>query len=137
MKTKSGFAMKKRMPLLCLLLFWLTVGCSSTEYLSFAGESERWIGEYSASITDGKQENGEYTFRFKLDDPKTVPTFSNLTISINNGKSKSWESSYTGATVKMKSACSGCAVTREDETLKVVINWDGDQEETFVLEPKR
>jgi hypothetical protein len=31
------------------------------------------------------------------------------------------------------SSCSGCAVTREDEPIKVTIKWDGKNEETFYL----
>ncbi|MBM7553919.1 hypothetical protein [Thalassobacillus pellis] len=113
-----------------LFLFVFIAGCN-TEYVNFNGESENWKGQYRAHIDDNS-ENGVYTFRYKGATENVV--LENLKIVINGGESVLKETRREGATVKMSSACSGCAVTDTKESIKVEIEWGG-KEEDFLLEP--
>lgn len=125
--------MKKRLlfliPFICMI-----VGCSD-KYLSFSGESDNWKGEYSANISDnGTRENGKYVFGYKNATSDT--SFRNLEIVINDGEAVRKEDFLKGATIVISSSCSGCAVTQEDNPIKVSIKWDDEKEETFKLEAK-
>ncbi|MGM0923557.1 MAG: hypothetical protein ACQEWW_20510 [Bacillota bacterium] len=120
--------MKKTIVLISLVIY--LVGCGN-KFIRFNGESDNWKGEYSTNI-DGTRENGEYTFSFK--NAKNDTTFENLQIVINDDETRLIEDIHKGATVKISSSCSGCSVTSEDEIIKVNINWDVQNEETFFLE---
>jgi major membrane immunogen (membrane-anchored lipoprotein) len=120
--------MKK--PFLFVILFVsILVGCGN-KHIFLSGESENWKGEYSANI-DGNTENGNYLFGYKNGEKDTK--FKNLEIIINDGKTVRKEDNHKGATITIPSSCSGCAVTREDEPIKVTIKWDDKNEETFYL----
>ena len=43
---------------------------------------------------------------------------------------------HQGANFTMKSYCQNCAVSQENEKIKVTIKWDSQHEETFDLELK-
>nr|WP_263327179.1 hypothetical protein [Neobacillus sp. Marseille-Q6967] len=121
--------MKK--PILTVIFFVLfLVGCG-IESNRFSGESDNWKGEYATNI-DGTSENGVYTFGFK--NATNATTFKNLEIAINDGEIHEREEEHKGATVKIPTSCSGCAVTPENETIKVTIKWNDKNEETFFLE---
>ena len=120
--------MKKFLTVIVFVFF--LVGCGN-EFITFSGESDNWKGKYATNI-DGSRENGEYTFGFK--DATNVTAFKNLEIVINDGKTHLREEYHKGATVKIPTSCSGCAVTPKDATIKVAIKWNDKNEETFFLE---
>lgn len=120
--------MKKLLTVVVFAFF--LVGCGN-EFITFSGESDNWKGKYATNV-DGSRENGEYTFSFK--DVTNVTAFKNLEIIINDGKKHLREEEHKGATVKIPTSCSGCAVTPKDATIKVTIKWNDKNEETFFLE---
>ncbi|QPA30453.1 hypothetical protein [Thermaerobacillus caldiproteolyticus] len=117
--------------LFVILLVSILVGCSD-KHIFLSGESENWKGEYSANIS-GNREDGNYLFGYKNGEKDTK--FKNLEIVINdgNGETVRKEDIHKGATIRISSSCSGCAVTREDEPIKVTIKWDDKNEETFYV----
>lgn len=108
-------------------------GCSD-KYIVWSGESKNWKGKYAANI-EGNDENGTYTFQYKNGDSNTK--FKNIEVVINNGHTSKKEEDYKGAIFKISSHCTGCAVTRKDEIMKVNIKWNGKNEETFFLKPDK
>jgi major membrane immunogen (membrane-anchored lipoprotein) len=115
--------------LFVILLVSILVGCSN-KHIFLSGESENWRGEYSANI-DGNREDGNYTFGYKNGE-KDI-NFKSLEVIINDGETVLKDDNHEGATIRIPSSCSGCAVTREDEPIKVTIKWDDKNEETFYL----
>lgn len=120
--------MKKILTVVVFAFF--LVGCGN-EFITFSGENDNWKGRYATNV-NGSRENGEYTFGFK--DATNLTTFKNLEIVINDGKIHLIEEQHQGATVKIPTSCSGCAVIHKDTTIKVVIKWNDKNEETFFLE---
>jgi len=122
---------------LCILLFlmiFILGGCSG-KYIVFSGESTNWDGKYSTTI-NGNDEDGSYTFNYKTGDGNTK--LKNIEVIINNSGRETIQSEeeHNGASFKISSSCQGCAVTREDERIKVTIKWDSKYEETFFLDQK-
>ncbi|RST76173.1 hypothetical protein D4T97_005160 [Siminovitchia acidinfaciens] len=124
--------MKKRLLFLVPFIL-LSVACNQ-KTISFSGESDYWKGEYSANISDkGTREDGKYIFGYKNATSDT--SFDWVEIEINDGETGRKEENFKGATIIIPRSCSGCSVTREDTAIKVRIKWDGEMEESFVLEP--
>lgn len=121
------------MPVFMFILF--LVGCG-TKSLHFSGESVNWKGNYTTSINE-TSENGEYVFDFKTTNKDITFQELEILVETTHGKTRQKEGDYKGATVKMSSSCSGCAVTTENESIKVTIKWDGEHEETFFLKNKK
>lgn len=116
-----------------LILSVLFVSGCGQENIQFSGESENWEGSYSAYVDDSK-ENGEYVFGYKKAEKDIV--IKNLKIDINDGEIVLNEAEHKGATIKIPTGCSGCAVTSEDNPIGVTIEWGEGKVETFSLEPK-
>ncbi|MFC5602445.1 hypothetical protein [Sporosarcina koreensis] len=112
------------------------MGCSSdNKYLDFAGESENWQGVYTTTInTEKSSENGKYLLSFK--ETSEEVEFKNFEIIIDNGEVEQKEVIHKGSTVEIPVSCSGCAVTDENEDIRVTIKWDDVYEETILLERK-
>jgi len=119
----------KKIFLIMTLLVSILAGCND-DHVFLSGEGENWKGEYSAN-TNGNKENGNYVFGYK--DGEKDTKFENLEIIINDGETVQKAEEHKGATVKIPIACSGCAVTKKDEPIKVTIKWDNKNEETFYL----
>ncbi len=118
----------RKIYLLISVTLLLLVGCSN-ETLHFKGESEHWRGKYTANI-DGTREDGQYEFHFK----DGVKMKKNLEINVDepHGSSNRTESESDETVIRMKTSCSGCAVTKNSDVFKVTIKWDGN-EESFEL----
>ncbi len=116
------------MYLLTSVSLFLLVGCSN-ETLHFKGQSEHWKGEYITNV-DGTSEDGQFEFVFK--DGKQIKK--NLEINVDGPTlgSKRTESESVETVIRMKTSCSGCAVTKDSDVFKVTIKWDGN-EESFEL----
>ncbi len=124
----------KQLCIFLLLIVSILGGCSG-KYLAFSGESKNWEGTYSTTINEST-ENGTYTLHFKNGDRNTK--LKEIEIIINNGGGESIlnEEEHIGGSFNISSACQGCAVTRENERIKVTIKWDGQYEEKFYLDQK-
>jgi hypothetical protein len=123
----------KKLLILCFAI--LVLGGCNNNSLVFSGESKHWEGNYTAQINNN-DESGGYTFHYKNGDSKTK--FKNVEINIikvDGRTSKSEEN--VGPTIKIQTSCTGCAVTRKDETMKVNIKWDNKHEENFTLKPDK
>ena len=127
--------MKKIFIFILLFIASLT-GCSNNEYTVFSGESTHWKGKYSVNI-NGNEEHGNYEFHYKNGDQNTK--FRTLEVSINNKfeQISKKQENHKGATFYVSSDCQNCASTSKDETLKVTIKWDDQNEETLLLTTKK
>jgi major membrane immunogen (membrane-anchored lipoprotein) len=121
----------KKTFLFVIILVSILVGCNS-KHIFLSGESESWKGEYSAYI-NGNREDGNYLFGYKNGEKDTKFKNLEIIINVNDGETVLKEDNHEGATVRIPTSCSGCAVTREDEPIKVTIKWDDKNEETFYL----
>lgn len=117
--------------LLIMTLVFFLAGCGM-KIILFSGESDSWKGEYVANVDD-TSEDGQYTFYFK--NVQKEPSLTNLVFTINDGQLQQTVDIHQGATVHISSSCSGCAVTSTNKPIKVHVNWDHNNEETFFLEP--
>jgi major membrane immunogen (membrane-anchored lipoprotein) len=124
----------KKLCIFLLLIVSILGGCSG-KYIVFSGESKNWEGTYSTTI-NGRNEDGSYTFHYKNGDSNTK--LQEIEIIINNsaGETIQREEEHIGASFNISSSCQGCAVTRENERIKVTIKWDGKYEENFFLDQK-
>jgi hypothetical protein len=105
----------------CSLLF--ITGCQQ-KTLYFKGEGDYWEGSYTSNQTSDS-ENGEFEFVYK--DEGSVGELS-YKITSNTGES-SGNINVNGKRFTDSNACSGCAVSNEDEEFHVVIKWDGKEDE--------
>lgn len=125
----------KKLCIFLILMIFILGGCSS-KYIEFSGGSTNWDGKYSTTIINGNEEDGSYTFFYKKGDGDTI--LKNTEIIINNGGKETIQKDeeHKGANFIISSSCQGCSVTRENESIKVTIKWDGKYEESFFLEQK-
>lgn len=108
----------------------LLTGCSNG-YLSFAGNSENWEGNYKSNVTE-KSEDGEYVFHYKKDDEDA--TLKNVNVTIGDSIVQR-EKTHQGNTIRISKQCVDCSVTNESEPIPVTIQWDG-KKETFEMTPQ-
>ena len=102
----------------------MLVGCSN-DSLHFKGESAHWKGEYTTNV-DGTSEDGQFEFVFK--DGKQMKKNLEINVDGRTGGSKRTASESDETVIRMKTSCSGCAVTKDSDVFKVTIKWDGNEE---------
>jgi hypothetical protein len=108
------------------IILSLLTGCQQ-KTLYFKGEGDYWEGSYISHQTSDS-ENGEFEFIYKgKGNVKDIV----YKITSNTGES-SGNINVKGKSFKDSKACSGCAVSNEDEEFNVVIKWDG-KEDSFTL----
>lgn len=122
----------KHFLLVQILVILLLTGCGM-ESIRFSGESENWKGEYAANISEAR-ENGEYRFGYKNAERGMVFESLEITIDEGGGEINQRMDEHRGATIKVSSSCSGCAVNDTDDPIEVTIEWDGENKETFLLQ---
>ncbi|MGG1399666.1 hypothetical protein ABE288_17900 [Bacillus salipaludis] len=117
---------------LFVLLIILCLSACSNQSVFLSGKSKHWEGQYSANI-DGNREDGTFIFGYKNANKNTK--FKNLQVRIENSTrgSERKEEVHKGATIRISHSCSGCAVTDENEPIKVTIIWNNINKEIFYL----
>lgn len=122
--------MKKIIGLSIFLLITLG-GCGEGDRFVFSGESENWQVDYEAIIYDETSEETFGSIKYKGIEPS--PKEINYVIkSGSDEKSGKNISLEEGSTTISKGSCRSCAITREDEEMKVEIIWDG-KKESFTI----
>lgn len=123
---------------LCYFLFMASLllsGCQSgwESRYNFAGESTNWYVNYQVTPQSKKSESAKYKIQYT--GKGAPPAEISYSIETNSGSSKGTdELNEDGVLIKTGSWCDGCAITQEDQDVKVMIKWGG-QMETFSLQP--
>lgn len=122
--------MKRKIVIQLFFLFTILAACSKQERLIFTGGSENWTVHYEA-IVEGSQQQTSYHIAYI--GKESIPKQIDYTIEEVQG-------STTGTVLLDENGvvggggdfCSGCAVVRKDQMIKVKIEWNG-KSDSFTL----
>lgn len=125
----------KKIIMLAIFLLVILNGCGDGERLLFSGESENWHVDYEALIYDETTEETSGSIIYKGDGPapKQISYVIKSGLNEKSGENIALED---GSTTISSGSCNGCAITREDEKMEVVITWNG-QLENLTLKNER
>lgn len=122
----------KARALICFVLLLLTA-CTNQKTFHFHGESENWDVRYVVDIVGENSESSSIVIRYFGE--ASVPEKIYYYIDHGSGASSGNVSLDEGVLRTSGGSCSGCAVTKENEEIDVIIEWNGETE-NFTLNNK-
>ncbi|MFD3257808.1 hypothetical protein ACE3MQ_04260 [Paenibacillus lentus] len=123
--------MVRILKLICTLTSLLIlVSCGSG--INYIGESKSWIGKYNVIInTKNSSQQGNYIFSYRGSSFKDN-NIEELIIENGNKTTKLTNFSLFNGKVKIPVNCSGCALPKKENPIKITIRWENN-EESFEL----
>lgn len=109
-----------------LTILLILVSCSSG--INYKGESQNWIGRYNMIVnTKNNSQQGNYVFSYKGSNIKDN-TIEELIIENGNKTTKLSNFGLLNGEVKIPVNCSGCALPKKEDPIKITIRWENNEE---------
>ncbi|MDN4604938.1 hypothetical protein P5G61_27175 [Paenibacillus sp. F6_3S_P_1C] len=125
--------------IIILVVAMSLTGCSKLQTkINLMGESKNWSGELDTTVTNGKEENGEYTILYKNGDWEDIKGYK---ININEGRIIKQEDDSPSSSIKIPITRTKGSQVSSNEDQTIVIEWtdiDGNNlEEKLILGEKQ
>lgn len=110
---------------LIVLGMFLLSACTESRQLVFSGASESWSVRYEVNIIDENSESTGYLIQYIGDGPNPEQIKYVIDSSSGSGEGLLDE---RGVLKMAGGSCDGCSITREDQKMEAVIEWNGRKE---------
>lgn len=119
--------MKLRFLLLVIALLLTLSACQGQETINFKGKSDNWEVVYQVDIQSEDSESTSLEIKY-IGEGKSPKEMDYTLDSVSGGGDGNNIPLNDGVYKSSPNNCSGCAVTGEDDNIKVTIEWQGKSE---------
>ncbi|WP_110931586.1 hypothetical protein [Paenibacillus bouchesdurhonensis] len=124
--------MIKKLKFILTLFFSLLILVSCSSGINYIGEGKYWTGRYNVTInTKSNTQQGKYIFIYR-GQSNFNNNIDDLIIENGNKTTKLSNFGLINGEMSIPVNCSGCALPKKEDPIKITIRWDNN-EESFEL----